>query len=369
MDLEDDGDEAVIDIGAHVTNIVVHAAGATRFVRILPSGGRDITMAIARGLGVDEPLAERLKRGEEVELPPAGDQDAAGPDGSSADDAGDHGARPDVIASDPARVRDLAMQRAASFVDEIRSSLEFYTAQAQDARIARILVTGGGSKLDGFLDLIRQRIPVEVETRPSVPDVPRPSLHLSPEALAEAEPLLAVAVGLAIPGRRHVSHVNLLPPEILEAQRWRRVTFGVAVAGGDLAGRAVRVLPAPDQHPQRGERRHRGSGAHERLHPGFDRRQAAVRRPAGGGAIQAGHCCATAYAGEVSFSSLLMDLSRVVPSDAYIDSLTVQLTAAQADVATAASELVGAITDVRQGRQRRLGRDLLDPGGAESKAG
>ena len=199
MDLEDDGDEAVIDIGAHVTNIVVHAAGATRFVRILPSGGRDITMAIARGLGVDEPLAERLKRGEEVELPPAGDQDAAGPDGSSADEAGDHGARPDVIASDPARVRDLAMQRAASFVDEIRSSLEFYTAQAQDARIARIVVTGGGSKLDGFLDLIRQRIPVEVENG-RVFQRAQTQLHLSPEALAEAEPLLAVAVGLAIPG-------------------------------------------------------------------------------------------------------------------------------------------------------------------------
>ena len=51
MDLEDEGDEAVIDIGAHVTNIVVHASGTTRFVRILPSGGRDVTLAIARASG------------------------------------------------------------------------------------------------------------------------------------------------------------------------------------------------------------------------------------------------------------------------------------------------------------------------------
>ena len=43
MDLEDAGDEAVVDVGAHVTNIVVHARGTTRFVRFLPSGGRDIT--------------------------------------------------------------------------------------------------------------------------------------------------------------------------------------------------------------------------------------------------------------------------------------------------------------------------------------
>ncbi|HVF07643.1 MAG TPA: pilus assembly protein PilM, partial [Actinomycetota bacterium] len=80
------------------------------------------------------------------------------------------------------------------------SSLEFYTAQAQGARIARVLVTGGGSKLDGFLDLLRQRIPVEVRAGRVFLNA-RSQLPLNEEALGEAEPLLAVAVGLAIPGR------------------------------------------------------------------------------------------------------------------------------------------------------------------------
>jgi type IV pilus assembly protein PilM len=92
------------------------------------------------------------------------------------------------------------MQRAGTFVDEIRSSLEFYTAQAQGARIARVLVTGGGSKLEGFLELLRQRIPVQVDVGRVFQHV-RSQLSLSDEALAEAEPVLAVAVGLAIPGR------------------------------------------------------------------------------------------------------------------------------------------------------------------------
>ena len=186
MDLEDEGDEAVIDIGAHVTNIVVHARGTVRFVRILPSGGRDVTLAIARGIGVEDDVAERLKRGEDVELetPPRVDQE------------GGEVAEP----PDTGRVKEIAMQRAASFVDEIRSSLEFYTAQAQGARIARVLVTGGGSKLEGFLELLRQRIPVEVGAG-QVFQHARSQLSLSDEALAEAEPVLAVAVGLAIPGR------------------------------------------------------------------------------------------------------------------------------------------------------------------------
>ena len=198
MDLEDEGDEAVIDIGAHVTNIVVHARGTVRFVRILPSGGRDVTLAIARGIGVEDDVAERLKRGEDVELetPPRVDQEG-----------GDEVAEP----PDTGRVKEIAMQRAASFVDEIRSSLEFYTAQAQGARIARVLVTGGGSKLEGFLELLRQRIPVEVEAG-QVFQHARSQLSLSDEALAEAEPVLAVAVGLAIPGEERVSQVNLLPP-------------------------------------------------------------------------------------------------------------------------------------------------------------
>jgi type IV pilus assembly protein PilM len=178
MDLEDEGDEAVIDIGAHVTNIVVHAGGDTRFVRILPSGGRDITSAIARGLGIDDDLAERLKRGEAVEPQPG--EELPGAD----------------------RVRELAMQRASSFVDEIRSSLEFYTAQAQGARIARVLVTGGGSKLEGFLELLRGRIPVGVGAGQVFQRArARLQVPLSDEALIQAEPLLAVAVGLAIVGR------------------------------------------------------------------------------------------------------------------------------------------------------------------------
>ncbi len=172
MDLDEPGDEAIIDIGSHVTNIVVHARGATRFVRILPSGGRDITVTIARAASIEDDVAERLKRGIEVEEPEA---------------------------PKPEDVRQVALQRAGSFVDEIRSSLEFYTAQTRDARIARVLITGGGSRLDGLLDLMRQRIPVPVDAGQVFSRAPS-QLMLSEAATAEAEPVLATAVGLAIPG-------------------------------------------------------------------------------------------------------------------------------------------------------------------------
>ena len=126
LDLEQQGDEAILDIGSHVTAISVHDRGVTRFVRILPSGGRDISLAISRGLGVDDDTAEQLKRGQEVE------------GGPSVED-----------------VRRVAMTRAGSFAEEVRSSLEFYAAQVPGARIGRVLVVGGGSKLEGFLDTFK----------------------------------------------------------------------------------------------------------------------------------------------------------------------------------------------------------------------
>jgi type IV pilus assembly protein PilM len=171
LNLETPGDEAVVDVGAHVTNICVHDRGVTRFVRILPTGGRDITLAIARGLGVEDDVAERLKRGEDVEGAPASKE-----------------------------VERVALSRAGTFVDEIRSSLEFYTAQVPGAKIGRVLVTGGGSKLRGFLELLQERIPVKVD-RGRVFERVKSELDLPPEAMEDAEPVLAVAVGLAIPGR------------------------------------------------------------------------------------------------------------------------------------------------------------------------
>ena len=220
MELERTGGEAVVDVGAHVTNIVVHAAGETRFVRILPSGGRDITVAIARGMSVEDDVAERLKRGELV-------RDAEPTPEEAREFAEQH-----------AQAREIAMQRATQFVDEIRSSLEFYTAQTQGARIDRLLVSGGGSKLEGFMDIVAAADPGHGGAGPRL------------QQRRFAALALRGRTGGGRAGARHrrrprdplerlVSQVNLLPPEILAAQRQRRLA-GVVALAGDRRDRADR---------------------------------------------------------------------------------------------------------------------------------
>jgi type IV pilus assembly protein PilM len=102
------------------------------------------------------------------------------------------------VEATPEQALQVATQRATQFVDEIRSSLEFYTAQTQGARIERLLVSGGGSKLEGFIEILRQRIPVTVEPGRLFSRVGS-QLSLSADAQNEAEPVLTTAVGLAIP--------------------------------------------------------------------------------------------------------------------------------------------------------------------------
>jgi type IV pilus assembly protein PilM len=167
------GDEAIVDIGADVTSICVHAWGVPRFVRILPTGGRDVTGAVARAVGVEDADAERLKLGYVDE----GEEE---------------------IGRQATRV---AVDRGAAFADEIRSSLDFYLTQMPGAKIGRVVVTGGGSKLQSLLRQLDERIPAEVAPGRPFHRV-TPALDLPLEMIAEVEPLLAVAVGLALPGVR-----------------------------------------------------------------------------------------------------------------------------------------------------------------------
>jgi type IV pilus assembly protein PilM len=87
---------------------------------------------------------------------------------------------------------------ASTFVDEVRGSLDYYMAQSGAGRIRRVLVTGGGSRLEGLAERLSSatRLPVEYGTPMSTLRIGKTGL--SSEQLGFVEPLVAVPVGLAM---------------------------------------------------------------------------------------------------------------------------------------------------------------------------
>jgi type IV pilus assembly protein PilM len=175
LGLSTTGLEALVEVGARVTNIVVHEGGQPRFVRILLMGGQDITDALAERRGVAQAEAEAMKhhRG----LVEAGS--------SSAEDQAVE------------RTINIAGQ---AFIDQVRGSLDYFVSSSGVGQIDRIVLTGGGSRLNGLAELLQKDTRTEVVHGNPFADLTVGSTGLSPEQLQFVEPLATVPVGLALGG-------------------------------------------------------------------------------------------------------------------------------------------------------------------------
>ena len=166
--------EALVDVGASVTNIVVSEGGVPRFVRILLMGGADVTESISDRMGIPVEQAEAIKQHELVPASP----DAAG-------------------ISPVTRITESA---ADAWVEEVRGSLDYYFAQSGAARVSRIVLSGGGSQLGGLARRLAMTTGIPVE-----PATPLAPMQIGKTGLSEAQldyvqAFSVVPVGLAMAG-------------------------------------------------------------------------------------------------------------------------------------------------------------------------
>lgn len=164
-----EGKQVFVDIGASVTNVVVHEGGVPNFVRILLMGGDGITEALAEGLGLGSPEAEAYKQ----ELSIGFGED---------------------------RAQRILNEQAQVFVDEVRSSLDYYLAQTGGGQLASVVLTGGGALLRGLAEQMEAVLHLPVEVGNPFERLPATSTAYSPEELARVGPPLATAIGLALGG-------------------------------------------------------------------------------------------------------------------------------------------------------------------------
>lgn len=167
--------EAIVDVGARVTNVVVHDGGVPQFVRLLLLGGQDVTDAVAERFRVPAGEAEALKQ-------------ALGIAGVSAGGG---------IGVEDAVVRDVVRAASATLVDEVRHSLDYHFGSAVRS-LHRVVLTGGGSRLAGLAAQLETALQAPVVPGDAIAPLQVGATGLSPEQITYLVPLAAVPVGLAL---------------------------------------------------------------------------------------------------------------------------------------------------------------------------
>ncbi|MDM7853405.1 type IV pilus assembly protein PilM [Cellulomonas alba] len=163
------GTAAFVDIGASITTVVVAAQGQPRLVRALPTGGQNVTNAVATALGASGPEAEAVKR--EIGIGYA---------------VGEH--RKDAA--------DAIANVVRTLVESVRNTFVYYQSNNPGAGIDVVVLTGGGSHLPGLGQYLSSasRLPVTIGD----PLAGLRSGKASPrERLAGQESFVALPVGLA----------------------------------------------------------------------------------------------------------------------------------------------------------------------------
>jgi Tfp pilus assembly protein PilN len=143
-----------------------------------------------------------------------------------------------------------------------------------------------------------------------------------------------------------MSQVNLLPPDILQGQRYRRLSLTVLAVGAVVLALIVgfflvQVGKLGSVNDDVADAKRNNTLLQTQIDSLQKYEDLQVQ------AQQAEGQLAAAYAGEVSFSGMLMDLSRVIPSDMYLTTFTATITGAPAPTTgttTTTTPLIGTMS-------------------------
>ncbi|MGI9035566.1 MAG: type IV pilus assembly protein PilM [Pyrinomonadaceae bacterium] len=164
----------LLNIGASTMNINIVQGTRSLFTRDITVGGSQFTDILQRNLGISFQQAEAVKRGVK----------------NNAETVEEKAIEP---------LMDNVMDMVAL---EIQKTFDFYRATAENGGVAvqKILVSGGGSKLEGLHEGLAAKLELPVEVLDPFRQIKVDARKFDPDYLNEIMPEMAVAVGLALRG-------------------------------------------------------------------------------------------------------------------------------------------------------------------------
>jgi type IV pilus assembly protein PilM len=284
------GAEGIVSFGGGVTCVVVHENGLPRFVRVLGTGGRELTDAVATGLELPFETAESVKR--QV--------------GNVSDD---------VVA----RARTSLERPLASMLDEVRSSLDYYRNQPGAARLLRVVATGGGALLPGMVDRLSTLVGLPVQMAEPRSLLTIGDIGFDENELPRLDPYLPAAVGLALPPGPAGVAIDLLPRESRAASpKTRMIVIGAAAAAALIA---LLAIPTVARQHSISHQHHLLAVAqmrNEQLQLQIGDLQSAQAKQE---QLDSLRTQVTGLLGaDVSWSRMLQDIARTIPNDVWLTS-------------------------------------------------
>jgi type IV pilus assembly protein PilM len=158
----------LLNAGASATNINILQGEQSVFTRDISIGGNAYTEALQKELNLPFEDADQLKRGEPV-------------DGMTFEEA-----------------RPVLRAVTENVMLEIQKTFDFFKVTAASDRIDRIVVSGGASRAEGFLEMLTERFEAPVELFDPFKNVSFDAKRFHADAAAGVAPTAAVAVGLAL---------------------------------------------------------------------------------------------------------------------------------------------------------------------------
>jgi type IV pilus assembly protein PilM len=158
---------AIANVGASITNINIIRNNISCFTRDIFKGGNQITEEIQRQMHVDHEEAEKIKTGTKVDL-----------------------------SSQPI-IQNVLKTASESLAIEIGNSLDFFQSTTTYEKIAKLYLSGGGSKIKDFDILLQQQIGIPVEVVNPFKKIEYSGKNFDLEYLREIGPIMSVGVGLA----------------------------------------------------------------------------------------------------------------------------------------------------------------------------
>ncbi|MBA2354889.1 MAG: type IV pilus assembly protein PilM [Acidobacteria bacterium] len=159
---------ALLNIGASAININVVRGEQSLFTRDVPIGGNAYTEALQKDFQLPQESADLLKRGYAAD------------------------------GLDPAQARATLQMVTESLLLEVQKTLDFFRGTTGADHIDLLLVTGGGSQVDGLVDALHERLGIPVEFLDPFKTVSFDAARFGVPVLSEAAAASTVAVGLAL---------------------------------------------------------------------------------------------------------------------------------------------------------------------------